>query len=278
MKGNQMDIVLDSEIRIHYIDTESDKPAMLFIHGLGTDHKCWNRMFDQFSPNYRCIALDLPGYGNSSKEQFDFGISFFAESIHLFLNSLKLENVTVTGHSMGGQIAMRFALNYPDRCAKLLLLAPAGIETFDKEAELLIEKWYTPEILKSISDKQTQRNFEANFYRPVPELKDMINERLKLKEDKEAYEYFCNMIPQCVMAMIREPVFEELTQLSLPTTIFYGREDALIPSPLVNKEINSSDIAQKARDAIPHAKVHLLEKCGHFIPLEKPKEVFDLFD
>jgi pimeloyl-ACP methyl ester carboxylesterase len=278
MKGIKKYITINTGIQLYYLDTEGEKPVMLFIHGLGTDHKCWSKMVDLFSINYRCIALDLPGYGNSSKESYPFGISFFADTIHTFLKRLKIETLTITGHSMGGQIALRLALDYPETCEKLLLLAPAGIETFDKEAEALIEKWYTPEILRSISENQTRRNFEANFFHPVEDLENMIQERLAMKQDKEAYDYFCNMIPQCVMAMIREPVFKDLDKLKVPVTIFYGKEDALIPSPLVHKEINSSDIAKIAQKLIPDSKVHLLNECGHFIPLEKPKEVFNAFD
>ncbi|MEZ5059254.1 MAG: alpha/beta hydrolase [Saprospiraceae bacterium] len=278
MRGRKKYITINTGIQLFYQDTEGTKPAMLFIHGLGTDHKCWSRMFDLFSEHYRCIAIDLPGYGNSSKETYPFSISFFVDTIHTFLKRLKIEKASICGHSMGGQIAIRLALDYPDSCEKLILLAPAGIETFDNEAKALIEKWYTPEILLNMSESQTRRNFEANFYKPVLELEAMILERQQMKKDQDAYQYFCNMIPQCVMAMILEPVFEELSNLTLPTTIFYGKEDALIPSPLVHKELKTSDIAVIAQKSIPHAKVHLLEACGHFIPLEKPLEVFETLD
>lgn len=265
---------LNDNLEIYYEITGSGPLDILFIHGLGTTGKSWQRLVPLLSAHHTCITVDLPGYGRSSQDDFPFSPSFFAECLASFIEFLKLKDVVLAGHSMGGQIALHLALSNPEKVRCLLLFAPAGFETFTKEGKALISQWYTPEILQNISPAQVRRNFEANFYHPPAQMEEMIAERLAMMETP-AYRHFSNMVPRCVRGMLDEPVFDQLQNIEIPVLTFFGREDNLIPSPLLRRKTSTYDIAQKANKKLRNGELVMLEKCGHFIPMERPDKLID---
>ncbi|HXX95212.1 MAG TPA: alpha/beta hydrolase [Planctomycetota bacterium] len=99
-------------------------PPLVFLHGWGASHKFWRCAFSAFSPRYRCVAPDLAGFGLSEKPGRDYSISAYAVWLGKFLDALHFPRVTLVGHSMGGTIALQFALDHPDRVEKLALVNP----------------------------------------------------------------------------------------------------------------------------------------------------------
>ncbi len=161
---HQIDI---DSIKINYVDKGVGKP-ILMIHGLGGNASHWKKTIESLSATNRCIAIDLPGYGGTasmnsleSKEV----LAFYAKAATQLIKSLQLKNVTVMGHSMGGQVAMILALQEPILISKLILVAPAGLETFtDNEAALLV-KYATPSLYELQDSTTIVRNYKANFYK-----------------------------------------------------------------------------------------------------------------
>jgi pimeloyl-ACP methyl ester carboxylesterase len=99
-------------------------PPLLFLHGWGASHKVWRHAFSAFSPHRRCIAPDLTGFGLSEKPARDYSIEALTEWVGKFLDALGLPRVTLVGHSMGGTIALLFALNHPERVERLAVANP----------------------------------------------------------------------------------------------------------------------------------------------------------
>lgn len=100
-------------------------PPLLFLHGWGASHKFWLRAFTAFSPRFRCLAPDLPGFGLSGKPAGrDWSMDGYVRWLGAFLDMLRLPRVTLVGHSMGGTIALKFAAERPDRVARLALANP----------------------------------------------------------------------------------------------------------------------------------------------------------
>lgn len=118
------------EYDVAYIDEGSSSDVLLFIHGLGSYLKAWDRNITVLKNSFRCIAVDLPGYGKSSKQIHNGTVEFYREFLNEFIKILDLHNITLVGHSMGGQIALSYVINFPDIIKKLILAAPAGFETF----------------------------------------------------------------------------------------------------------------------------------------------------
>jgi len=257
-------VTLSEGTEIAYIDRGEGPYTLVFVHGLGTYLKSWQYNVDVLSMQYRCIALDLPGYGKSSKGDYLFDMAFFADYLQGFCAALNLESVVLVGHSMGGQVALTLALNDSVLVKKLVLIAPAGIETFSEEEANWLRKVYTPEVVKSATPEQLRKNYELNFFQWSHGAEALYRDRLLLRETVE-YDGWSRMIPQCVAGMLDQPVFGRLGAITQPTLIIFGENDALIPNTMLHPTQNTHQIAQLAQASIPGSRLRLLPQAGHFV-------------
>lgn len=261
-------VQLPNGIKAHYTDRGQGNPPLLMVHGLGSNLKAWDKIIPLLLPHYRCIALDLPGYGLSDRGEYAFNVPFFAETLLQFIQALQLPRTTLIGHSMGGQISLEAALMAPDKFSGLILLAPAGFERFNAAAKTWLRNVYQPELLLSLSALQIERNFHLNFYQFPMDARFMINDRMALRADEVAYRRYCEMIPKCVMGMLDHPVFERLPDIRLPSLVLFGQKDQLIPNKMINPNLTTEQVAREGASQLPDARLHLLPSCGHFIPWE----------
>ena len=264
-------IQLKKSIKLAYVDEGEGQP-LLFIHGLGSNLKGWRKTIDGLKQHFRCLAIDLPGYGNSSQGQYSFDMSFFAGAVQDFIKALGLERVVLVGHSMGGQVAMQAVLQNNQRVEKLVLLAPAGFETFNEKEKQFFTTIWTPQLLKAMPVAQIIRNFELNFERMPDDSRFMIEDRLALRRTR-AFDDYCHMIPQCLLGMLNEPVYERLPYLLLPTLILYGEKDQLIPNRLVHPSISTKQVAEEGHRRIPFSQLKMIKRAGHFLQWERAREV-----
>jgi pimeloyl-ACP methyl ester carboxylesterase len=253
---------------IAYIDEGSSNDVLLFIHGLGSHLKAWERNIPELKKQFRCIAVDLPGYGKSSKQIHSGEVSFYTEVVSGLIKKLKLNNVTLVGHSMGGQISISFALNYKDQISNLVLVAPAGFETFTMADIELIKKLVSPEIIYKTSDQQVRLNYQINFYKMPLEAESMITERIAIKNDKDFFNH-CSVVSNSLFGLLNAPVYNRLKEITIPTMVLFGLEDSLIPNRSLHR-LTTKEVAEAGATQIKNSKLVLIEKCGHFLQYEKP--------
>lgn len=111
---------------IHYQEQGQGDTTLLFIHGWCIDGTYWNEQLHYFSEQYRCIALDLPGFGKSTAERTDWTLESYGEDVSGLIDHLKLQNVILIGHSMSGEVALEVALkNKPS------VVGMVGIDNFN---------------------------------------------------------------------------------------------------------------------------------------------------
>ena len=119
------------DIQLHYTEQGSGFPLIL-LHGNGEDSSYFVHQIDHFSKEYRIIALDTRGHGQSPRGNKPFTIQQFAEDLHDFMDEKSITKATLLGFSDGGNIALTFALKYPERVEKLILnganLFPSGVK------------------------------------------------------------------------------------------------------------------------------------------------------
>lgn len=258
---------LPNGIEIAYVDEGHGDQTIIFIHGLGSYLPSWKKNIESLRENYRCIALDLPGYGRSSKGNYEGSMTFFAGTIVAFMDALGIERAVWAGHSMGGQIAIVAALGYPERVEKLILAAPAGFETFHKGQKQWFREVYTVDLVKNTSVEQIRSNFVYNFYRMPEDAGFMIKDRIEMRS-AEDFPAYCFIIPQSVMGMVDEPVYDYLPLIKQPVLVVFGEYDNLIPNRYLNggkTEIYAKDGASR----IPGAKLVMVPNAGHFVHFEK---------
>lgn len=261
-------LILDDNIEIYYTDEGRGKCTLLFIHGLGSNHKCWQKNIAALKEHYRCISVDLPGYGCSSNGDYPYSMDFFASCIRTFINKLNLWNVVLVGHSMGGQIAITAVLNDASRIRNLALIAPAGFETFNDFERQWIRNMYDPMWIKETSPEQIRFNFEVNFYQFPDDAQFMIQDRMDMRLREEEYDRYCRMIPKCVSGMLEAPVFSRLKDIPVPTLILFGANDLLIPNKMIHPTLSPIGVAETGARQIPNHHLEIMKPCGHFVQWE----------
>ena len=261
---------LDS-INISYIKEGEGEKTLLFIHGLSSNSDAWAKNIESLKDDYTCIAIDLPGYGKSSKPDADYTPTYFAKTIHQFIEKLELKNIILIGHSMGGQASIKFATTYPNTIEKLILVAPAGLEQFRDENAKFMKAFFTPESVKNTPDAQIEKNYALNFYEQPEDVSKMINDRKKIIEASD-FDAHCEAIVKSISGMLDDPVIKDLENIIQPTLVIFGDKDMLIPNRYFNPDLDIESVANVATKYIKNAKVELIKDAGHFVQFEKPNE------
>lgn len=257
---------------VAYVD-QGEGPVLFFVHGLGSNLQAWQKNIDSLSQNFRCIAVDLPGYGKSSGGDLPYGMSYFADIVLACIDQLELEDVGLVGHSMGGQISIHVALRQHPSVKSIALLAPAGFEQFTAAEKQWFATYVRPEFIQAAPEAQIVRNFEINFHQMPDDARFMIEDRLAMRNSTADYLAYCQMIPKCVQAMLNEPVSEQLAELSLPTLVLFGAEDELIPNRILHPTMTTQGIAEYGAQQIPDAQLYLIPEAGHFVQWEQADKV-----
>ena len=263
---------LSGDIKLAYVDEGKGKETILMIHGLGSYLPAWKKNISELSKYYRVIAVDLPGYGKSSKLPHSGLMSFYAGVIAEFIQKLDLGPVNLAGHSMGGQISMVLALEKPELVKRLILVDPAGFEAFTAGQRNWFKDVMTPNLVRLTTVDAIETNLASNFYRMPDDARFMIEDRIAMR-DASDFEAYCLAVARSVHGMVEEPVLEKLTRIKMPTLIFFGENDMLIPNRYLNPGFTSK-IANIGAGLIKGSKLVMVPKCGHFMMFEKP-DVFN---
>ena len=263
---------LSNGIRLAYVDEGKGSETILMIHGLGSYLPAWKKNIAELSKNYRVIAVDLPGYGKSSKDPHSGLMTFYASVIAELIQKLELGPVNLAGHSMGGQIAMVLTLEKPELVKRLILVDPAGFEAFTAGQKNWFKDVMTPNLVRLTPVDAIESNLAGNFYRMPADARFMIEDRIAMRDAKD-FENYCLAVARSVGGMIDEAVLDKIAQIEVPTLIFFGENDMLIPNRYLNPGFTYK-IAETGAGLIKGSKLIMVPKCGHFMMFEK-SEVFN---
>lgn len=247
---------LPNGYRIHYLE-QGEGPAVVFLHGSGNG-ACGHSNFKGNYPaiaeaGYRCIVPDLIGYGYSDKpDDVEYPLSFFVECVAQTLAELGIERYTLVGNSLGGAIALGLALAHPERVARLILMAPGGLN----------------ELPDYMAMPGMAAMFEVfNSEEPITEtrLKDMFVKAFVVDpacvDDQLVHERFELMKlqnPQVIKTMQVPNLAERLGEIGCPTLALWGLDEQMMPE---------SGILRLAR-GVPDCRTVLLSNCGHWVMIE----------
>jgi 2-hydroxy-6-oxonona-2,4-dienedioate hydrolase len=117
-------------IRTRYVQAgPEDGPPLLMLHGTGGSWECFCANIPAFSKRYNCYAIDMVGTGFSDKPDVDYEIPVYVEHVRNFMQAVGIEKASIMGVSLGAWIAVRFALDYPEKIQSLVLVSAAGLIT-----------------------------------------------------------------------------------------------------------------------------------------------------
>ncbi|MCY2685714.1 alpha/beta fold hydrolase [Salinimicrobium sp. TH3] len=264
-------INLNSET-IAYAEEGSGKKTLLFIHGLSSTLDAWKKNINGLKDEYRCIAVDLPGYGKSSRNSTNYSLNDYGGMLQEFIKKKDLKNVILVGHSMGGQIAMHTALNYPEDFKKLVLIAPAGIETFTEQEATLMKASYTPVMVVNTTNEQILANYKLNFFDFPEDAQQMVDDRIRIKSAKD-FPAYAEVVVNNIHAMLDEPVIDRIKEINIPVLMIWGANDMLIPNKYLHPSESIENLIKLSEEKFSDLEVEVIDKAGHFVNFERAEEV-----
>lgn len=265
---------LGDTLNIAYVEEGAGEETILFIHGLGGYLPIWKKNIENLKQDFRCLALDLPGFGKSSKKEFSYSIPFFVKTIKAFLNHQSIEKVHLVGHSLGGQIALHYNLQYPNEIESLILMASTGMESFTEDQISLMKTFVSPQSIKNMSPSRIKSDLAGNFYqKKLPEeAQFMLDDRLRLTSAPD-FNFFALAVSRSVAAILDAPLMNELKNVQTPTLIVFGEDDQLIPNRYFNPELSIERIAKKTEEALADSQFEIIKEAGHMLPFEQAEKV-----
>lgn len=234
-----------AHVRIHYYVGGSGSPVVL-VHGLGGRAEDWANLMPQLArDHHRVYALDLPGYGRSAwPRNSDYSIPELAGAVEAFMNSRHLDGADLGGWSMGGWIAMRVALDEPQRIRRLMIFDSAGLRWNLLWDTSLFEP-DTPKKLEELDDLLMPGK--------APSVPGFIQRDIFRFVGLHGWVVRRNMDSMLTMSSLLDG---KLGALKMPMLIVWGKQDHLIPYT-VGEEIH--------RD-VPQSELEIFDGCGHLAP------------
>ena len=209
------------------------------------------------------------GYGKSAKPgTFPYTTEAMAEVVREVLHTEGIQDAILIGHSMGGQVALSYAIQFPDQLKALVLTSPAGFEQFDPKEKAWFRSVFTTSLIRSTSEYGIWGSIRRNnFSRWSPDYEWLIEERVRMVDnlDFEAYAY-ANVRSVHGLAN-NDFVRTNLGRVGVPTLIIHGDEDRLIPNPFLHGG-STKDVMEYGREQIPDATLMTLEGCGHTVQID----------
>lgn len=272
------------ELRMAYLDvvpTNANGKTVLLLHGKNFNAAYWGQTIAELGKHgYRVIAPDQIGFGKSSKPaQYQFSFQQLAANTKAILDSLKIGKVIVLGHSMGGMLAARFALSYPDQVEKLILENPIGLEDYQDLAPYQsIDANYQEELKNTV---ETYRNYQLTFYydnKWKPAYDPWLNQLAgwTLHKDYPAVAWDAALTTDMIFT---QPVVHEFGHIRCPTLLIIGTRDRTAigknraPTAVQPTMGRYDQLGKKTQQAIPGSTLVELDNVGHLPHIE----VFDRF-
>lgn len=250
-----------------------DGSPVVFIHGLGSYIPAWNKNLLPLSKHFRCIAIDLPGYGKSSKSLHPGTMDYYAEVVIKLMDKLGINKFNICGHSMGGVIAFKLAIEFPERVDKLFLSAPGGAETYSEDEKLLVENFISTERMINNDDKQIRNNVMVNFHHFPLDAQFMISDRIAIRKAGE-FPLHAEIIARSASGVINSDVPFRLSGVKSKTMIIFGDNDKMIPNRFVHPELTPQKMIDTFKQNIQSLNIKIYPECGHFPQFEHP-EIFN---
>ena len=268
------------EVRIAFMDVPAKvRPngrTVLLLHGKNFSGAYWEPTIRVLvAEGFRVVVPDQIGFGKSSKPAvFQFSFQVLADTTRSLLDSLRIDRLIVVGHSMGGMLATRFALMFPERVEKLVLVNPIGLEDWKTVVPYRsIDQAYAEELRAT---PETIRNYQRTSYyagRWEPEYEKLIALQAGWTRHPEYPRVaWCAALTSDMV--FTQPVIYEFPRVRPPTLLIIGQRDrtaigrAWAPKDVGAKLGDYPTLGRKAAAAIPGAKLVEIEGVGHLPQVE----------
>lgn len=256
--------IYGNDLYYEHVKHPSSTRTIILIHGFLSSTFSFRRLTPLLEKDYNVLSVDLPPFGNSGKStQYLYSYENMAKSIIALTKYLHIENCTVAGHSMGGQIALNIAHLRPELVDKVILLCSSGyLERSKKSLILLSYLPFSHLIVKGYLAKSgVLKNLQNVVHDHALIDDEMFNGYMKPFLNKNIFKGLARMIRH------REGDLPEQTlrQIETPCLLIWGEEDRVVPL----------HIGKRLHKDLKNSELIVLKDTGHLVPEERPMEVFE---
>ena len=246
--------------RVHFHDV-GEGPVVIFLHGAGggaSGYSNFKGNFPEFAKaGHRCIVLDMLGFGLSSKPDIPmYDLDFFVAGVKGLVDALGLKDITLLGNSLGGAVALGYALAHPQEVRRLVLMAPGGVEDLDTYLAMPgIANMFAVYKAGNSGPEAMREVMRLQLFDPSLLTDEIINERAPIAATQT----------QAARSVMKVPnMTTRLHELRCPIFGFWG----------VNDQFNPVGGAMKIVEHAPQARMVLVNRCGHWVQVEH-REMFN---
>lgn len=245
----------------HYIEKGEGDPVIL-LHGYAADSYSWNNNIDALAKSFKVYALDLWGFGYSTRDPLGYGYSLYTNQLLNFMDALNIEKASLVGQSMGGGTAINFCVQHRERVNKLILVSPGGMPNPPILAHRIVALPGLGEFLLGL---------KTNFIRRL------IIKRVFVYKKKISRDYLDNLTRfqkvggtnEVLLKVLRLRFFDTLLneirrlgQMDVPILIVWGRHDKSIPV----------ERGQAMHRILKGSRLEVFEYSAHVAHDEQPEE------
>ncbi|HJV27656.1 MAG TPA: alpha/beta fold hydrolase [Aromatoleum sp.] len=251
---------LNKGLRLHYLDV-GQGPVVVWLHGSGPGASGYSNFkgnYPEFAAaGFRNLVLDLPGFGRSDKPaDIKYDLGFFVDALSGFLDALGIDRCTLLGNSLGGAIALGLALERPAVVERLILMAPGGLE--EREAYFRMEgiqRMVQTFAAGPMGMEEMRHVMSLQVFDPALLEDALLAERAAVAPTQPANLFSTMLVPN---------LSSRLGELQAPILGFWGTDD----------KFNPVRGAMTLLENAPHARVVMLNRCGHWVQVEH-RELFN---
>jgi 4,5:9,10-diseco-3-hydroxy-5,9,17-trioxoandrosta-1(10),2-diene-4-oate hydrolase len=265
------------DVTLHY--HEAGEPTevggglpLVMLHGGGPGASAWSNFgpsLDRFATRFRTLLVDQPGFGGSDKPEVEgHFFTFAADKLAALLDELGIEKVHLLGNSLGGGTAVRFALKYPRRVGRMILMGPGGLSLniFAPDPTEGIKRLYEFAAPPGPSKEKLEAFIRTMVVDQSLVTEELVEDRYASATAPGTAEAMASMGASFAKPDTYEEGFlwREAYKLRHPVLLTWGRED----------RVNPLDGALAALKLIPKASLHVFPNCGHWAQIEAADEFF----
>ncbi len=236
--GNDIKLTVNN-LTVSYIDEgPDDGPVIIFIHGFPFNKSMWDKQLKALKENYRVIAYDVRGHGDSDSGTGDFSINLFADDLIAFMDALEIDKAILCGLSMGGYIVLNAIENYPERFDAIILSDTTCIADTPeaKEKRMNAIESIKKDGVEKFADESIKNLFAPESFATKKEeiaaVKKMIVNTTKESLYKTLRAFY-----------ERKETCSKLSEIMTPVLIMVGKEDKITPpaaAQFMQEKINDS--------------------------------------